>query len=227
MRVLVAGDRGYIGAVMVPFLRHSLPRRWAADISAVRMLREASARRPRPRRPLGRPRYILIALLVVLAGLGVTTARLFVWPQQGMSGRVDAIIMLDGQGDRLDTALKLARAHQAPMLVISRGTPYSSHGYSGCGAQIPGVKVICFNPDPATTRGEARYIGQFAKRYRWHSIAVVATAPQDTVARLRIGRCFSGNIYLVNAPLPPSQLPYAIAYEWGSTIKALILQRSC
>lgn len=164
---------------------------------------------------------------MLLAGLVLTTARLFVWPQQGMAGRVDAIVMLDGPGDRLDTALKLARAHQAQMLVISRGTPYSGHGYSGCGAKIPGVKVVCFNPDPATTRGEARYTGQLAKRYHWDSIAVVATAPQDTVARLRLGRCFGGNVYLVNAPLAPSEFPSAIIYEWGATINALILQRSC
>ena len=163
----------------------------------------------------------------MLAGLGVTTAHLLVWPQQGMPAHVDAIVMLDGPGDRLDTALKLAWAHRAPMLVISRGTPYSNHGYSGCTAKIPGVKVICFNPDPATTRGEAQFAGLLAKRYRWHSIVLVATAPQDTRARLRAGRCFGGSIYVINAPLPPSEWPYAIAYEWGSTIKALILQRSC
>jgi len=163
----------------------------------------------------------------MLAGLGVTTAHLFVWPQQGMPAHVDAIVMLDGPGDRLDTALKLARAHRAPMLVISRGTPYSSHGYSGCASKIPGVKVICFNPDPATTRGEAQYTGLLAKRYRWHTIVLVATTPQDTLARLRAGRCFGGNIYVVNAPIPPSAWPYAITYEWGATIKALILQRSC
>jgi hypothetical protein len=193
----------------------------------LRQDRRSATRADQRRRPGGRRRYILIALLVILAGLGLTTARLFVFPPQGMAGRVDAIVMLDGPGDRLDTALKLARSHRAPMLVISRGTPYSDHGYSGCGARITGVKVICFNPDPATTRGEAKYTGLLARRYRWHSIALVATAPQDTVARLRVERCFGGNIYVVNAPISPYAWPYAIGYEWGSTIKALILQRSC
>ena len=165
--------------------------------------------------------------MVMLAGLGVVTARLFIWPQQGMPARVDAIVMLDGAGDRLDTALKLAREHRAPMLVISRGTPYSSHGVSGCASKIPGVRVICFNPDPATTRGEAEFAGRLAKRYRWHSIVLVTTTPQDTRARLRAERCFGGNVYVITAPLPASEWPGAIAYEWGATIKALFLQRSC
>jgi hypothetical protein len=164
--------------------------------------------------------------LIALAGFGVITARLFVWPPQGMPAHVDAIVMLDGPGDRVDTALKLARAHRAPMLVISRGTPDSSPG-GVCAQKIPAVMLICFNPNPATTRGEAEFVGLLAKRYRWHSMVLVATTPQDTRARLRAGRCFGGRIYVISAPLAPSQWPYAIAYEWGATIKALLFQRTC
>ena len=172
-----------------------------------------------------RRKYIVIALLIILAGFGAATARLFVWPEQGMPSRVDAIVMLNGSGDRLDTALHPVRAHRAPMFVISLGSPcwYTSV----CAAKIPGVKVICFIPHPRTTRGEAEFAGLLAKRYRWHSIVLVTTTPQSTRARLRVGRCVSGQIYLMGAPLPLSQWPQAIAYEWGATIKALVLQRSC
>ena len=190
--------------------------------SEVREHDPAELRSHRPRRR----RYIVAALLVILAGFGVATARLFVWPQQGMPPRVDAIVMLDGQGNRLTTALELARAHRAPMIVISRGSKYWGHG-SFCAPKMPGVKVICFDPDPSTTRGEAEFAGRLAKRYRWHSIVLVATTPQDTRARLRVGRCFGGKIYVVNAPLPASEWPGAIAYEWAATFKALFLQRSC
>ena len=179
-----------------------------------------------PRRRRGRWRYIVAALLVILAGFGVATARLFVWPQQGMPLRVNAIVMLGGQGNRLQTALGLAWAHRAPVIVISRSSHYWGHG-SICGPKIPRVKVICFDPSPDTTRGEAEFAGRLAKRYGWHSIALVATTPQDTRARLRVGRCFGGKIYVVNAPLPTSQWPGAIAYEWAATFKALFLQRSC
>jgi len=173
-----------------------------------------------------RGRYIVVALIVVLAGLGAATAHWFVWPQQGMPSHVDAIVMLDGSGDRLDTALGVAWAHRAPMILISRGSRYWGHG-SICAPTIPKVKVICFDPDPATTRGEAEFAGRLSRRYHWHSIAIVAITPQDTVARLRLGHCFGGKIYVINAPITRSEWPYEIAYYWGATIKALLFQRSC
>ena len=168
----------------------------------------------------------MIALVLVLGGFVAATAHWFVWPQQGMPARVDAIVMLNGPGDRLDTALDLAWAHRAPMIVISRGSHYWGHG-SVCAPKIPNVKVICFDPNPATTRGEAEFAGRLARQYHWRSVVLVAVAPQDTVARMRFGRCFSGKIYVVNAPMTVPQWFYEIAYQWGSTIKAVSLQRTC
>jgi hypothetical protein len=167
-----------------------------------------------------------VAVLIMLAGFSFATLRLFVVPQQGMPKHVDAIVMLNGRGDRLDTALDLAWTHRAPMIVISRGSRYWGHG-SVCAPKMPGVRVICFDPDPATTRGEAEFAGRLAGQYGWRSIVLVATTPQDTRARLRVGRCFKGKIYVINAPLPAWDWPWAIVYEWGATIKALFLQTSC
>lgn len=179
-------------------------------------------------RPLRRRwRYLAAGSLIALAGLAFVTARWFVWPsQQAMPSRVDAIVMLNGPGGRLDVALDLAWAGHAPVIVISRGSRRWAHG-SDCAPKIPGVRVICFDPSPQTTRGEAEFAGRLARRYHWRTIAVVTVAPQDTVARLRVGRCFSGRIYLVNAPLARRELPYQVAYEWGSALKALFVQRRC
>ncbi len=187
---------------------------------------EPQAGQPPGGRPVRRRRAVAAVLLVLLAGFGFETAQLFVWPQQGMPARVDAIVMLNGPGDRLGTALKLARAHRARVVVISRGSRYWGHG-SVCAPKVPGVTFICFDPSPPTTRGEAEFAGRLARRYDWHSIALVATTPQDTPARLRLGRCFAGKIYAVNAPLPLSAWPGTIAYEWGATVNAVFLQRGC
>jgi hypothetical protein len=154
------------------------------------------------------------------------TARLFLWPVQGMPTRVDAIVMMNGPGDRLDTALRLGWEHRAPVLVISRGSPSWGHG-SVCAPKIRHVMVICFDPDPATTRGEAEFAGRLARRYHWRSIVLVTTTPQDSRARLRLERCFSGSVYVVTAPLAARDWPYALVYEWGATLKAIFLQRSC
>jgi uncharacterized SAM-binding protein YcdF (DUF218 family) len=178
------------------------------------------------RNPRMRWLFLAAAVGLLLAGFGVTTARLFIWPQRGMPAHVDAIVMLNGPGERLDKALYLAWTHRAPIIVISRGSRYWGHG-SICAPKMPGVKVICFDPNPPTTRGEAEFAGRLAKRYHWHSIVLVTTTPQDTRARLRVQRCFQGNIYVVTAPLPVHEWPYAIAYEWGATFKALLIQRSC
>jgi uncharacterized SAM-binding protein YcdF (DUF218 family) len=190
------------------------------------MTRFFPRRRAIPAPPRKRLRSMIAALLIVLLGFGVATVHWFVMPQQGMPSHVDAIVMLNGPGDRLETALNLAWAHRAPVIVISRGSRYWGHG-SVCAPKIPRVTVICFDPSPPTTRGEAEFTGRLARRYHWRSIALVAVAPQDTVARLRVGSCFSGKIYVINAALPASQWPYEIVHEWGSTLKALFTQRSC
>jgi hypothetical protein len=46
-------------------------------------------------------------------------------------------------------------------------------------------------------------------------------------ARLRVRRCFPGSIYVVTAPLPAYEWPYAVINEWAATVKAVLLQRSC
>ena len=166
----------------------------------------------------------MLALGVIV--LGAATARLFIWPDRGMPTHVSAIVMLNGPGNRLDTALDLAWRHRAPYVVISRGSSYWGRG-SICGPRIPRVKIICFDPDPATTQGEAEFIGRLATKYRWQSVALVTISPQDTRGRMRVERCFAGPVYVTTAPLSPSAWPYQIAYEWGAFVKALVFQRSC
>ena len=171
-------------------------------------------------------RSVAAALVVLAIAVSATTARLFIWPNRGMPARVSAIVMLGGPGDRLDTALDLAFQHRAAFVVISRGSPYFGHG-SVCAPQIPRVQVICFEPSPATTRGEAEFAGLLARKYHWRSVVLVTSTPQDSRARLRVERCFTGPVYVMTASLPWWAWPYELAYEWGATAKALTIQRSC
>jgi hypothetical protein len=169
-------------------------------------------------------RRMLTGLMALVLAFGVVTARLFVSPAQGMPARVSAIVMLAGPGDRLTVALKLARERRAPVLVVSRGW----QGYGGpCPSPVPGVKLICFEPDPPTTRGEAEVLGRLAKRYHWSSVVLVTTRTQDTRARIITERCFGGSTYVITAPLPLSSWPYEIAYGWGALFKAVFVARSC
>jgi uncharacterized SAM-binding protein YcdF (DUF218 family) len=154
----------------------------------------------------------------------VATARLLVWPAQGMPPRVDAIIMLAGPGDRLSAATELAREHRAATLVVSQGWK----GYGGpCPPAITGVKLICFDPNPGNTRGETEFASQLTKRNHWHSVVLVTTPTQDTRARIMMRRCYGGSIYVVTGSLSRSDWPYQIAYGWGALFKAVALQRAC
>ena len=178
------------------------------------------------RRPMLRGWRRKLLAVVAVAGVvfAAATARLLIWPPQGAPATVDAIVMLAGSGDRLPVALALAREHRAPVLVVSQGWM----GYGGpCPPPTPGVKTICFDPNPGTTRGEAEYAGKLARRYGWHSLIVVATRPQGVRARVLVGRCFTGTTYLATAPLPLSDWPYEIAYGWGALFKAMVAVTSC
>lgn len=180
----------------------------------------------RPRHPRRRRTVLLAVALIIVAGLAAMTARLFVWPPQGMPATVDAIVMLDGSGSRLPTAMALARAHRAPVLVVSRGSVQPGKG-GPCAPKIAGVRVICFHPSPPTTRGEAEFIGQIARRYHWHDVVLVTSTPQITPARIWLGRCYPGTIYSVAAPLSAAFWPVSVVYEWAATVNAALIQRRC
>lgn len=66
-----------------------------------------------------------------------------------------------------------------------------------------------------------------ATRSRWRSIVLVTSRPQDTRARIRVGRCFAGQIYVVAMQQPRYDRPYQIAYEWAAMFRALVIQRAC
>ena len=89
----------------------------------IRAERHGPVRRRLFRRRGKRQRWVGIGLVICVIAFITATARLFVWPDQGMPTRVSAIVMLNGPGDRLNIALDLAWQRRAPFVVISRGSP--------------------------------------------------------------------------------------------------------
>jgi len=178
----------------------------------------------RPRLLRGWRRKLVAVAAALIVAFAAATARVLIWPVEWTPAKADAIVMLAGPGDRLPAAVQLAREHRAPVLVVSRGWM----GYGGpCPPAIPEVRIICFDPDPGDTRGEAEYVGALARRDSWHSLILVATRPQAVRAQLVFGRCYSGQLYVATAPLPSSDWLYQISYGWGALMKAALLVRSC
>jgi uncharacterized SAM-binding protein YcdF (DUF218 family) len=182
----------------------------------------SQVRRARPLR--GWRRKVLAVVTALTVVFAAATARVLLRPVEWTPAKADAIVMLAGPGNRLPVALQLAREHRAPVLVVSRGWM----GYGGpCPPPTPGIRTICFNPDPGNTRGEAEYVGALARRNAWHSLIVVAIRPQAVRAQLLFSRCFSGQVYVATSPLSLGDWPYQIAYGWGALVKAALAVRGC
>ncbi len=171
-------------------------------------------------------RRVVFALLVLVVLFCAVTVRLFVWPTTGMPARVDAIAVLGGPGDRLGLGFQLAKQGRAPYLLLSNGFSFNL-STTMCKPDHGAFTVICWNPDPGNTQGEAEFIGRTARQHHWTSVALVTTPDQAWRAVLNVRRCYSGRIYSMTTPLSWSQWPWEIVYQWGATIKAETVQRAC
>jgi uncharacterized SAM-binding protein YcdF (DUF218 family) len=166
-----------------------------------------------------------VAAAVVLA-FCVLTAVLFVYPDLNAPVPSGAIVVLGGQGrGSLDEGVALAKRGDAPSLVLSL-VPGER-----CPRRVAGrpqVRVLCFRADPLSTRGEARAIARLAAQHRWHRVIVVMPTTQASRARLRIGRCYPGQVLEVGVdPSGVWRWMREIVYEWAALGKALILQPTC
>jgi uncharacterized SAM-binding protein YcdF (DUF218 family) len=156
--------------------------------------------------------------------VSIATARLFMWPPTDRPQRVDAIVSFDGPGElaREHQAIALAEAGYAPVLVVSQGYYRSAPCPS-----VPRIAVVCFEPNPARTVGEAEWVARYARQHGWHSLMIVPSRPQALRAGLLMRRCFSGRVLVTPAKIPASRISYQIIYEWGALAKALLLDRHC
>lgn len=169
-------------------------------------------------------RRILFVFVAIAAIFSAATAYLFVWPPTGMPAQVDAIVVPGGLGNRIQAAEHLAQQDRAPFLVLSQGG-YVPPGL--CGTHDGSALIICFMPSPDSTQGEAEATARLARQYGWRSISLVTTPDQAWRARLRFRRCYSGLIYNVTTPLPLTNWPSMIAYQWAATAKAEFVNRGC
>jgi uncharacterized SAM-binding protein YcdF (DUF218 family) len=160
-------------------------------------------------------------VLVALA-YGVVTDVFFVQPGLGSVRDPQAVVVLGGYGDRLAAGVSAARADGVRTLVVS----VPSEGQ--CPREGPGLQTVCFVPVPASTRGEAQAIAHLAHRRGWDRIVVVAGTTQISRARLRIERCYPGQMAFVGAdPDGFFAWVHEVVYDEAAMLKALLWQRTC
>lgn len=175
-------------------------------------------------------RILIGAGVVVLAAWLAATLRIVFFPAEDEPGKADAVVVLSGsKHERLDRALELMGDSVAQTLVISGGLdPRQPDAGRLCRAgEVDGVRVICFTPDPDSTRGEAQNVAELAERYGWQRVLLVTSTFHVTRARMLFDRCLDADVDAVGAPYPWTSAPAAIAGEWVKLGLSLTVNRSC
>jgi hypothetical protein len=177
-----------------------------------------------------RVRIVAAVVFVLLVVFCVLTTVFFIYPDLNPPQRSNAIVILGGHGaPAFDKGVELAKEGYAPQLVLSLQNWQSCAPYQAyLSVNLAKVHVYCFKSNPQTTQGEARSIQAFAKHFGWKRIIVVMPTTQASRARLRIGRCYSGQVLEVGySPEGVGEWLAQFAYEWGAMFKAVVLQPSC
>jgi len=187
-----------------------------------------TARRRRSRRQSRVRRLLGTALAVLVVTWLVACVVVVAEPTIDRPARADAILVLgppDVDG-RLTEAYALAAAHYAGTLVISIESEQQRQAKHACTDGSPDYRVICFRPDPQTTRGEAEEIGILARQHHWTSVLVVTSRYHVSRARLLVTRCMPGTVRVTAAPGSPSPLDWAyqFLYQTGGFAKAALHQ---
>ncbi|GAB92326.1 YdcF family protein [Gordonia rhizosphera] len=196
------------------------------------MLVSGPRARTRRRRLLFLAGSVVLVCAITFAGVGY---QLFYREHQDPLVPADAIVVLGGEHDgREDYGLRLAAAGYADTVVISN--PYINDDYNRggralmervCNAGTPEIEVICFDPDPSTTRGEAMFVQRLAAERGWKSVIVISWRYHLVRARFIFGQCFDGDVIMRSVPRDYGRSPifwsYQFAYQYGGLAKAVIL----
>ena len=104
----------------------------------------------------------------------------------------DAVVVHAGQADRVVHALDLMNQGAAPTLVFMYGERDSRRG-SLCGQRHP-FEVLCPEPEPVTTIGEAREVGRLVDERGWKSIVTVTSDYHLRRATYLDGKCSNAEV---------------------------------
>jgi uncharacterized SAM-binding protein YcdF (DUF218 family) len=155
-----------------------------------------------------RARILFAAAAVVVLHLSLTAGSGYWLPTRSPIDELapaNAVLVLAGQHHgREEFGIELAK-------LVGAGTVLLSDAYQAedpvmrtlCSSSHSTVKVVCFRPKPATTRGEAQYARQLAMRYGWSRIVVVTWRYHLPRAPLVFAQCYSadpGSVIMRAAP---------------------------
>ncbi|MGM7777345.1 YdcF family protein [Arthrobacter sp. KNU-44] len=187
-----------------------------------------TALRRRKRRLLLKSFAAIGVLVMVWAIAGIF---LYVAPPADEPQHADVLFVLGPPDQRIGYAEQLMQQGYSPTLAVS--SPIGKDGKfeaSICTAQRP-YQIICFNPDPFTTQGEARALKNLSDHYGWKSANVLTVQFHMTRARVILSRCYGGELHMIahhrSLPLvslssPTSSWAYQYLYQTAAFVKVAI-----
>lgn len=194
--------------------------------------------RTRRRRPGRRALRIALAGAVLLLAVWLAVCSVFLLNPEVTEDPqpADAVFVL-GPSDqpRVDYARELMAQGLAPTVVYA--TPQGDFG-AGSAATTEEIgkpqcdtgqdyEVICFEPDPSTTQGEAMKMRELAAERGWDDIIIITMRPHVSRAQLIVDRCYDGAAqwspidYVDSYWQHPWMTFKAFVYQSGGYLKAL------
>ncbi|MEL7206632.1 MAG: YdcF family protein [Actinomycetota bacterium] len=174
--------------------------------------------------------------VVVFAAAGTVAASFWRWVVRapntpvGQVAPADAVVIfVGGRGERLERARELLEVGVATRLVVPNGTAVEDPELRDFCRQRHPFEVICPAVTSHDTGGEAQAIAALATEQGWRRLVMVTSGYHLGRARLRLARCFDGEIQAVGTEhhLPPLILARTMAREWLGHIEARTVERSC
>ena len=92
-----------------------------------------------------------------------------------------------------------------------------------CAHGAGGYRVLCFDPHPYSTHGEAEAIARLARAHGWTRIDVVTSRYHVFRAGLLVRRCYHGHVAMIGTSSSILTTLSAVFTEWsGRTEHSLI-----
>lgn len=171
-----------------------------------------------------------VALLVTLVVVLAAGFPVYVDPQVDRLRKADAILVLGGYGyERYSEGIELALAGYADTVVFSNPDGAADQWLTDlCSHRRYPFTVRCFQPEPGTTRGEARELADLARENNWHSVIAVTMRPHISRARYVLQRCYSGDLMMTESPadLGATYWAWSYVYQTAGYVRAA-LQDGC
>ena len=164
-----------------------------------------------------------------MLAVGILATILVTRPRIDPVQPVDAVYVIGPAEYRLEYARQLMADDVAPTLLVTVSVnPVTGEVYTKDFCDPADWEVICLQPEPYTTAGEAGELARLAAERGWDHVAVVTETAHVARTRLWMERCVPARVSVWASPetRTPRQWVWAIAYQSGAWLKAQ-LQRSC